>query len=98
MIKKVIIASQSPVKINAVKTAFKKVFPNISLVFDSINAPSGVADQPMNNAETFAGAINRVNYSFKEQVNADFWVGIEGGIQNTENEFEAFAWIYKVKK
>jgi len=91
---KVIIASKSPVKIQAVEIAFKKVFPNIDFLFESLNAPSGVSDQPKNDAETYKGAKNRTNFALKEQPNNDFWIGIEGGIDKFENETIAYAWIY----
>jgi len=92
--KKIIIASQSPVKIEAVKIAFKKVFPEINFNFESIDAPSEVSDQPINNEETYAGAMNRTNFSFNKKPNNNFWIGIEGGLQRTGNELEAFAWVY----
>lgn len=94
MKKKIIIASQSPVKIEAVKIAFKKVFVNNALLFESFNAVSNVSDQPMTSDETYLGAKNRANYSYNKKNDADFWIGIEGGVQKTGNELEAFAWVY----
>ena len=53
--KKVIITSKNPVKINATKKAFEKVF-NDRFEFEGVSADSLVSDQPMNNAETLNGA------------------------------------------
>ena len=91
---RVIIASKSPVKIEATKIAFKKVFPNTIFVFESLDAPSGVSDQPKNDAETYEGAKNRANFAYNNLPNNDFWIGIEGGIDKFENSTIAFAWIY----
>lgn len=89
--KKVIIASKNPVKINAVKQSFQKVFPYETFTFESISAKSEVADQPMSSIETLKGAINRTNNAKIKE--ADFYVGIEGGLEKIENEMESFAWI-----
>jgi inosine/xanthosine triphosphatase len=95
---KVIIASQSPVKIKAVQIAFTKVFPSGKFEYEGISADSNVPDQPMSNDETFKGAKNRCLNAFELKQDADFWVGIEGGIQKVEDELEAFAWVYLKSK
>lgn len=91
---KISIASKSPVKTKAVKTAFNKIFPDRKLIFKSISAPSNVSDQPMSSDETYSGALNRAEFAFNSEPDNDFWVGIEGGIQKFKNETEAFAWVY----
>lgn len=93
MMKKVIIASKNPVKINAVKIGFEKMFPSEKFEFGCISVPSGVKDQPMNNQETMTGAVNRAGNAKAQFQDADFWVGIEGGIEKNGGEMEAFAWI-----
>ena len=91
--KKVMVASKNPVKINAVKLGFQKMFPQEEFEFEGISVPSGVRDQPMSDTETLQGAINRVINAKMNTSNANFWVGIEGGIDVQEEEMEAFAWI-----
>ena len=93
MRKKVIIASKNPVKINAVKIGFGQTFPNNSFSFEGKSLPSGVSDQPMSNQETILGATNRANNAQVNFPDADFWVGIEGGIESVEDDMMAFAWI-----
>lgn len=94
MNKKVIIASRNPVKVSAVKKGFKEMFRQESFDFEGISVPSGVQDQPMDNFSTMTGALNRANNAMAETPNADFWVGIEGGIEKlSEREMQAFAWI-----
>jgi inosine/xanthosine triphosphatase len=96
--KKVIIASKNPVKIQSVKNGFEKMFLDQDFEFIGVSTPSGVADQPISNSETFLGAKNRANTIFAKFKDADFHVGIEGGIEQFENEMEAFAWIFIISK
>ncbi len=91
--KKVIIASRNPVKIQAVQNGFEKMFPNQEFNFIGVSVPSNVPDQPYSNDETFLGAKNRADNAFIEIKDADFHIGIEGGIEHIENEMEAFAWV-----
>ncbi|MFS1420260.1 inosine/xanthosine triphosphatase [Vibrio splendidus] len=87
--KSVIIASLNPAKINAVKSAFLSAFPDTEFDFKGISVPSGVADQPMSNDETYQGAVNRVHNATQAQPDADFYVGLESGIEGKVT----FAWM-----
>lgn len=91
---KVVIASKNPVKIQAVKNGFEKMFPKQKFEFIGLSVSSNVADQPLSNDETFRGAKNRAYNASSEQKGADFYVGIEGGIEHRENEMEVFAWVF----
>ncbi|EGR0770647.1 TPA: inosine/xanthosine triphosphatase [Vibrio parahaemolyticus] len=86
---KVVIASLNPAKINAVKSAFQSAFPQQAFEFVGISVPSEVADQPMTNEETHRGAINRVKNAKVEMPTADFYVGLEAGIEGNVT----FAWM-----
>ena len=81
VIMKILVGSKNPVKINSVGEAFSEYFQNIEVLGKDVN--SGVSVQPINE-ETFDGAKNRVreliNLNKTENLNADFFVGIEGGI------------------
>jgi inosine/xanthosine triphosphatase len=37
--------------------------------------------------------VNRVNNAFAASPDADFWIGIEGGVQESNGELGAFAWV-----
>jgi inosine/xanthosine triphosphatase len=89
----VIAASRNPVKIQAVQEAFMQAFPRSTVRVEGIAAPSGVRDQPMSDAETLRGARNRVAYAKTQHPGADFWVGVEGGVQPMEGRLDAFGWI-----
>ena len=91
--KKIIIASKNPVKINATLNGFQKMFPSEQFEIESISVLSGVSDQPKNDLEAFQGAWNRANNAYKNNLNVDFFVGIEGGIEEKNSEMEAFAWV-----
>jgi inosine/xanthosine triphosphatase len=91
--KKVIIASKNPVKIQAVKNGFQKMFPDQNFEFIGKTIDSGVSDQPLTDSETYLGASNRVKSAVQEYSGADFYVGIEGGLERSKNEMQAFAWI-----
>ena len=88
--KKVIIASKNPVKINATKKAFEEVF-NEHFEFEGVSADSSVSDQPMSNEETLKGATNRLDNI--QNLKADFFVSMEGGVDLLDDNYEAFAWI-----
>lgn len=94
MLKKIVVASKNPVKISAVTEGFKKMFPQEQFEFVGVSVPSGVATQPFSDAETFLGAQNRAQNALAEIIDAEFYVGIEGGVEEKENEIEAFAWVY----
>ncbi len=89
----VIIASKNPVKIAAVTEGFETMFPHMQANYIGISVPSLVSDQPMSSDETLLGAMNRAQGAQTAMPEADFWVGIEGGIEKTEQGMECFAWI-----
>jgi len=89
----VIVASHNPVKIDATQEAFAQVFPDESFDVAGVSVPSGVSDQPMTTAETLQGALNRATNAKSTSPNADYWVGIEGGIEETDMGMQCFAWV-----
>jgi inosine/xanthosine triphosphatase len=91
MLIKFIVASKNPVKVKATLLGFKSYFSGVEI--EGVNVESGVADQPMSNTETLTGARNRAENARQHFKEADYWVGIEGGIEPDENGLTAFAWI-----
>ncbi|MCA9387101.1 inosine/xanthosine triphosphatase [Candidatus Dojkabacteria bacterium] len=96
--KKVIIASKNPVKIETTKLGFGQMFKDQKFEFEGISVPSNVSDQPMSNKETVEGATNRALNAKKEQEGADYWVGIEGGLEDEKGKLVSFAWIVIINK
>lgn len=89
----IVVASTNPVKIQAVENGFSKMFPGELFEIGSISVPSGVRDQPRSDAETLQGALNRTHNAAALVPDADYWVGVEGGIEDQEGDMAAFAWI-----
>lgn len=90
---KIIVASENPVKINATRRGFEQMFPDIEFQIEGVAVESGVSDQPIGRDETLAGAVNRVEQIFAKVPNADYWVGLEGGIEIHDEQMEVSAWI-----
>lgn len=90
---KIVVASENPVKIEAVRNAFNLIFENETFEFHGINVPSGVSDQPLSDAETLKGAEQRALNAKNSGVAGDFFVGIEGGLQKNDDNYQAFAWV-----
>lgn len=78
---RVLVGSENPVKIQAVREAFAKYFADVDVI--ARNVDSGVSHQPVNE-ETFDGAKNRAlalqKINQEQKLGAQFCVGIEGGI------------------
>lgn len=91
--KKIIVASNNPVKIGATLEGFQTMFPSDIFEVEGVNVPSGVRDQPLSNQETLQGALQRAEAAYQREQHADYWVGIEGGIEETQGEMEVFAWV-----
>lgn len=90
---RVVVASHNPVKIAAVQQAFTAAFAETQVVCEPVSVESGVADQPSSDAETRRGASNRAAAAAKAIENADYWVGLEGGIDRLDGQMIAFAWM-----
>ena len=88
----VIIASTNPVKTEAARGAFRRMFPDDSITIRSVSVPSAVADQPKSDLETLQGARNRAEEVQRLYPDANYWVGIEGGIDIDNQDVTAFAW------
>ncbi|MCE0555366.1 MULTISPECIES: inosine/xanthosine triphosphatase [Motilimonas] len=88
----VVVGSKNPVKVNAAQVSIQRLYPDHDVVCEGIDAPSLVADQPMTDAETRLGAVNRVEYC-QTNHDADFYVAIEGGVDNFVDGPATFAYI-----
>lgn len=90
--KKVIVASENPVKVNVSKKAFSLLFPNEKFEFIAIKSDSAVSDQPMNE-ETLTGALNRLSFIKTQYPLADYWISQEGGLFSDGDRYFNRAWI-----
>jgi inosine/xanthosine triphosphatase len=77
-IRRVIVGSENPVKLAAVRAVVARCSPEAVIV--GVAAASGVPDQPWGDAETRAGAAERARRALASDRHADLGVGIEGGV------------------
>lgn len=90
---KIVVASENPVKVAAAREAFAALMPHSALQMLPLSVDSGVSDQPASDAETRRGARNRAANARAALPDADYWVGLEGGIEVFEERLMAFAWM-----
>jgi len=90
---RVVVASRNPVKISAARGAFAESFHDAELEMICADVESGVGDQPDSDSSTRRGARNRALNSRDAVPEADYWVGLEGGIEVVDDQLMAFAWM-----
>lgn len=97
----VIVGSGNPSKLEAVRLGFQAVFPEKDFYFITTEVSSLVSSQPIDDHETLTGARNRAHNARQAYPEADYWVGLEGGLSalgDGEEKFAAFSWIYILGK
>lgn len=107
----VVVASKNPVKIGAAQDGFSRMFPGSTFNVRGISVPSGVPDQPFTDDETLQGALNRARNAREAEPDADYWIGLEGGVdagpgaghgggegKDVNGPIQSFAWIAVVGK
>ena len=91
--KKILVASQNPVKLNAALGGFRKMFPKVKFSVEGVPAPSEVGHQPIGDLVILHGARKRVENLSKARPDGDYWVGIEGGVEERDDGLYVYAWI-----
>ncbi|MFC3879903.1 inosine/xanthosine triphosphatase [Algoriphagus namhaensis] len=93
----IVVGSKNPVKISCTQEGFMQAFDR-TFSISGVQAASEVSDQPMGLEETLLGAKNRVKNAKRLFPEADFWVGVEGGVAKDSTGMYAFAWVYILAK
>ena len=88
---KVTIGSTNPTKLEAVKQAFRIIWPDQKFEFETFNGVSGVNEQPLHEEESITGARNRARQVIIE-TDTDFAVGIEGGMYKVDDKWFVSDW------
>ena len=92
---KILVGSKNPVKIKASEEAFLKYFKKVEVV--GIEVDSKVPNQPINEG-TFEGAENRASelkrINKTKKLNAQFFIGLEGGIIELYSKWFNFGVVY----
>lgn len=91
----VVVGSTNPVKIAAVTAVLVRSGSHARV--RGLAVPSGVRDQPEGDAETIRGATQRATAAL-EASDADFAVGIEGGIVEEAGYMRTCAWAAVVAR
>ncbi len=89
----IVVASANPVKVQAARLAFERMFPGQSFQARGVAVPSGIPAQPLSSAETLRGARNRARAAALAAPGADFYVGMEGGVEQSAQGWASFSWI-----
>lgn len=89
--KKVAVGSLNPVKLDAVRIAFERTWPNEEWHVTGVAVASGVSDQPMTAHESITGATARA-HAARISIGADFGVGLEGGLQEYNGNWFDIGW------
>ena len=91
--KTVVVASENRVKIDAVLDGFQRMFPGETFDIRGVSVASGVGEQPRSDVEALEGARNRADAASVAVPDADYTVGLEGGVELVGEEMAAFGWV-----
>jgi inosine/xanthosine triphosphatase len=97
-LKTIVIASGNPVKSAAALKGFQSMFPQEEFEIISSTVDLGIAVQPMTDEETLDGATRRAKDVQQRHPQADYWVGIEGGVADWSIGMGTFAWAVVLSK
>jgi len=91
----IVVGSTNPVKIAAVRAVIERVGSRAEVA--GIGVASGVSDQPVGDGETIRGATQRARAVLAAS-DADFGVGLEGGIVEDDGIMRTCAWAAVVAR
>lgn len=72
---------------------FTAMYPGEEFIFTGIKLNHDISPQPMSDKETLHGAEKRSKLCQELVEDADYWVGLEGGVEMDGEGLVAFAWI-----
>jgi len=91
----IVVGSTNPVKIAAVRAVIERVGSRAEVA--GVGVASGVSDQPVGDGETIRGATQRARAVLAAS-DADFGVGLEGGIVEDDGIMRTCAWAAVVAR
>lgn len=92
---KIAVGSLNPVKINAVRGSFVRPWPEATV--EGVEVDTGVSAMPMSDDECLTGARNRARLA-REMNDADFGVGLEGGVNQESAGLMLLGWVVIVHR
>lgn len=90
---KVVVGSKNIPKRNAVEKAFVAAFPHEEITVETVSTDSGVSPHPTSADESITGALARIAHAKELVSNADYYVGIEGGLLKASGRAWEIGWI-----
>ena len=87
-----VVASHNPVKIEAARRGFARVFPGRALHMQPVAVPSGGRPQPLPDAGTLEGALYRVGQGAPPVAPAGYWLGFLGGGEESPGGMYSCCW------
>ncbi len=84
------VASSNPVKLEAVRRGAAQLFGHVTVI--SVDGDSTVSAQPFGDDETRRGAIARATGALRSHPQADYGIGLEGGVLDAPDGLYCIAW------
>jgi inosine/xanthosine triphosphatase len=91
------VGSRNRTKLEAVRLAFSELWPDIACRVVGCSVDSDVRSQPMSDLEAYRGARARAG-GISRDIEADFRVGLEGGLQNFEGRWFNSTWVVVIDR
>eukprot|EP00796_Vickermania_ingenoplastis_P008928 gene8928-6264_t len=92
------VGTTNKAKLESVLSAVKKCFPNETHEVRAVSVESGVSNQPMSAEETTQGSINRAENAAAKIEDANYGVGLEGGLECINGKWFECGWMCVVHK
>lgn len=89
----IIVGSKNTPKQLAVAEAFRNMYPKEAINVQGVAADSEISDHPTTAEESLLGATNRAKNARLENTEADFYVGIEGGLLRVGDRAWEHSWV-----
>jgi inosine/xanthosine triphosphatase len=90
---RVIVGSENTPKRQAAEASFVAAFPREQIIVDGVKTNSGVSSHPTTAEESITGALNRAEQARLLKPEADFYVGIEGGLLKVGERAWEIGWV-----
>ncbi|MBX7213416.1 MAG: DUF84 family protein [Thermoflexales bacterium] len=92
------VGSTNPVKVDAARLGAGRLFGVADLRVLAVATDSGVRAQPQDDAETIAGATARATAALGASPEAEYGIGLEGGVAETEGRLFTFTWCVAARR
>lgn len=93
---KIILGSRNKDKIRVLKDALRDL--RLKPEINGVDVDSGITNQPLDKDITLLGARNRAKNAKKLRPDADFWIGLEGGLHDYEEGYHLITYACLIDK